>query len=86
MSLQEKAPHSATGIPLIRTDDTGWDISDPVDHIAMWLRHASALIEAWWRIARQRRALARLDDRMLRDVGLTREQVDREVMRPFWDI
>jgi uncharacterized protein YjiS (DUF1127 family) len=30
-------------------------------------------------LARQRRALARLDDRLLRDVGLTREQVDREI-------
>jgi len=35
--------------------------------------------------ARQRRALARLDDRLLHDVGLTREQACAEAQRPFWD-
>jgi uncharacterized protein YjiS (DUF1127 family) len=34
--------------------------------------------------ARQRRALARLDDRLLRDVGLSRADVEREYSRPFW--
>ncbi len=39
-----------------------------------------------WRIARQqtRRALAQLDDRMLADVGITREQALREAGKPFW--
>ena len=34
---------------------------------------------------RQRRALARLDDRTLEDLGLTHEQVYREASRPVWD-
>ena len=33
---------------------------------------------------RQRVALARLDDRMLRDIGLTTADVEGEVMKPFW--
>jgi uncharacterized protein YjiS (DUF1127 family) len=33
---------------------------------------------------RQRSALARLDDRMLRDIGLTTADVEGEVMKPFW--
>jgi uncharacterized protein YjiS (DUF1127 family) len=33
---------------------------------------------------RQRAALARLDDRMLRDIGLTSADVDGEVSKPFW--
>jgi uncharacterized protein YjiS (DUF1127 family) len=33
---------------------------------------------------RQRRALALLDDRLLRDVGLSRADVEREYSRPFW--
>ena len=33
---------------------------------------------------RQRLALARLDDRMLRDIGLTTADVDGEVTKPFW--
>ncbi len=32
----------------------------------------------------QRRALAELDDRMLRDVGLSRADVEREISKPFW--
>ena len=33
---------------------------------------------------RQRVALARLDDRMLRDIGLTTADVEGEVTKPFW--
>ena len=33
---------------------------------------------------RQRLALARLDDRMLRDIGPTAADVEGEVTRPFW--
>ena len=32
----------------------------------------------------QRRALARLDDRMLKDIGLSRVDVARETGKPFW--
>jgi uncharacterized protein YjiS (DUF1127 family) len=34
--------------------------------------------------ARQRGLLKHLDDRMLRDLGLTREQATREANKPFW--
>lgn len=34
--------------------------------------------------ARQREALARLDDRLLADVGLTRREAGRETSKPFW--
>ena len=33
---------------------------------------------------RQRLALGRLDDRMLRDIGLTSADVEGEVTKPFW--
>lgn len=33
---------------------------------------------------RQRVALARLDDRMLRDIGLTSADVEGELTKPFW--
>ena len=33
---------------------------------------------------RQRRDLADLDDHLLRDIGVTREQARRESSRPFW--
>lgn len=37
-------------------------------------------------LRRQRRDLATLDDHMLRDVGLTRQDAQRESGRPIWDV
>jgi len=38
----------------------------------------------WLDQARQRRHLGELDDRLLRDIGLSRAEVEQEVSRPFW--
>jgi uncharacterized protein YjiS (DUF1127 family) len=41
----------------------------------------------WMARRRQRKALRELvehDDRMLRDVGLSRDEVRREAAKPFW--
>ena len=38
----------------------------------------------WSQRSRTRRALADLDDHMLRDLGLTRDQATRESRRMFW--
>ena len=40
------------------------------------------LIALW----RQRRALARLDDRALADIGVTRAEALAEAARPVWDV
>jgi len=37
-------------------------------------------------VARQRRDLGRLDDRALRDIGITRAQATAEAARPIWDV
>ena len=36
-------------------------------------------------LRRQRLDLARLDDRLLRDIGLTRAAAETEAARPAWD-
>ena len=38
----------------------------------------------WRERVHQREALKRLDDRLLDDVGLSREQARRETAKPFW--
>lgn len=47
-----------------------------------------ARLTAWLRLCRartrQRRALARLDARLLADVGLTPDDAVREYAKPFW--
>lgn len=43
-----------------------------------------ALVRAWYRARRDRVELAGLNDHMLADIGLSRADVDRELLRPFW--
>ena len=49
---------------------------------------AGRALVAWLQAAHerrcQRRALADLDDRSLRDIGLSRHQAEREAAKPFW--
>jgi uncharacterized protein YjiS (DUF1127 family) len=45
---------------------------------------AVVLIAGWIERARQRTALAGLDDRELRDIGVTRVEAARESAKPFW--
>ena len=37
-------------------------------------------------LRRQRRALAKLDDRALKDIGLTTKDATQEATRPIWDV
>ena len=47
-------------------------------------RGALGAAAAWQELARQRRSLRELDDHLLRDIGLTREQITIEGAKPFW--
>jgi uncharacterized protein YjiS (DUF1127 family) len=47
-------------------------------------RHVLRVWSMWEECAAGRHALARLDDHMLRDIGLTRADVERELIKPFW--
>ncbi|MBO9445107.1 DUF1127 domain-containing protein [Ruegeria sp. R14_0] len=44
----------------------------------------AATVTMWERQRRSRINLSQLDDRLLKDVGLTRSQANREVKRHFW--
>lgn len=41
-------------------------------------------IRTWNRRVNDRRALARLNDRLLADAGLTRTEIERETLKYFW--
>lgn len=43
------------------------------DHVFTWLERS-----------RQRRHLGELDERLLRDIGLSRAEVEHEITLPFW--
>jgi uncharacterized protein YjiS (DUF1127 family) len=38
----------------------------------------------WTELARQRRALGMLDERLLRDIGLSRADIEVETSKRFW--
>ena len=45
---------------------------------------AFATLMRWQARHRERAHLAQLDDHLLRDMGLTRAEVARQVAKPFW--
>ena len=45
---------------------------------------ACARLLRWHQLSRERRALLALDERMLKDIGVTRAEAEREARRPFW--
>ncbi|MBD9399968.1 DUF1127 domain-containing protein [Pseudomonas sp. PDM11] len=57
-------------------------------HLSGVPAHA-ALTDRWQRFIRRlttRRALLRLNDAQLEDIGLSREQAEREATLPFWKL
>jgi uncharacterized protein YjiS (DUF1127 family) len=53
--------------------------------LAAWTRRAVELVLGWHEVTRQRRALLALDERLLKDIGITRADAEGEASRPFWD-
>ena len=48
------------------------------------LSAATDLVFAWQDRAQQRRQLATMDDRLLRDIGISRLDALHEANKPFW--
>jgi uncharacterized protein YjiS (DUF1127 family) len=53
-----------------------------------WLSRATAqalgIVSLWIERHRQRQRLAQLDPRLLRDIGITHRDAQRECDKPFW--
>ena len=47
--------------------------------------HATARLVTWQERARERSRLASLDDHLLRDMGVSRSEVDFESRKHFWE-
>lgn len=48
------------------------------------IRGLGATVSLWRSRQRERRDLMKLDDRFLRDIGITRRQALEEAQKPFW--
>lgn len=54
-------------------------------HLGHFLQRLGAKIERWDQLLCQRRQLREMDDHMLKDIGLSRADVDRITGHHFWD-
>lgn len=49
------------------------------------LQRVGATLRRWAELHRQRQLLAQLSDEGLKDLGLSRADIQEESQRPFWD-
>jgi len=62
--------------------ETPWQASPR--RLSGFLSGVRATLREWRRRKNGQLELARLDERMLRDIGLTRVDADYEINKPFW--
>ena len=62
--------------------ETQWEASP--HWLSGFLSGVRAALREWRRRKNGRLELARLDERMLRDIGLTRVDAEYEINKPFW--
>lgn len=55
-------------------------VHEGAERLVGWLEAISGMFDR----RRQRQALLELDDHLLDDIGLTREQATKEARKPFW--
>ena len=82
--LRTKAelPRATSCCPDRISQETQWHASPR--RLSGSLRGVGATLREWRRRKNGRLELARLDERMLRNIGLTRSDVDYESNKPFW--
>lgn len=61
-----------------------WDRPGFGGHLPRLATRLLDLLCLWQERANQRHALMRLDARMLRDIGISRAEAEREFHKPFW--
>ncbi len=75
---------------MIRIDPTmiaeigAWQNFPPRSGLRRMLNALAGRIGIWASRSRQRRALSELDDRLLRDIGVTPHSAAQEAGKPFW--
>jgi uncharacterized protein YjiS (DUF1127 family) len=59
-------------------------LRQPFHLLAAGAAGAQAMLATWQRRSRARHELEQMDEHLLTDVGLTRDQVLQEAAKPFW--
>lgn len=66
--------------------EVGFSLRAALHRLAFAANKGLANVSCWLTVARQRRHLMKLDDRLLKDVGISRADAEREAARKFWDL
>jgi uncharacterized protein YjiS (DUF1127 family) len=77
-----QALHCGTYHTHARRHATGW--WSPGDALMRSLRQMAHKVHGWIERSRQRRALRDLDDHLLNDIGLTRDEAAQACAKLFW--
>lgn len=64
----------------------GFGLRTALQRLSFAANRGLANVLCWLAVARQRRHLMKLDDRLLKDVGISRADAEREAARKFWDL
>jgi uncharacterized protein YjiS (DUF1127 family) len=81
-STKAELSRATSGCPDRIPLETQWQAS--AHRLRGFLSEMHATLREWRRRKKGRLELARLDERMLRDIGLTRVDADYEINQPFW--
>ena len=74
-----RVPGSGTSAPFFNADDL-------LGGVKFAIVRAFEVLAVWQARERQRHHLRELDDRLLRDMGISRADVEHEASKPFWRV
>ncbi|MCP4326980.1 MAG: DUF1127 domain-containing protein [Alphaproteobacteria bacterium] len=80
----ETAGNGIGRFPAPRTAAVTFDLSRAKQTVAARIETAVATVFLWMERARERRALAQLDGRLLSDIGVGHAEAAHEAAKPFW--
>jgi uncharacterized protein YjiS (DUF1127 family) len=85
-TVEPRSPEDAMTlvIPIARSALREQEGRSPKEVARHLVYRAAGIVKVWRRRAETRGDLACLDDRMLADMGLTRQQALAEIRKPFW--
>ena len=78
MSCKSNIAYPAALVSVSRPSSSEWPWPD-------WFRELAPAIARMWEKRLQRQQLLDLDDRLLRDIGITREQAEKEAAKRPWE-
>ncbi len=69
---------------MMQTPNCTHTIASTPAFFPIWIKRLVDLAASWSARRKQHQDLAMLNDEALRDIGLTRRDVEHEIAKPFW--